>query len=402
MTSDATAVAVEQVSKTFRISTDPVMSFKERLVRLWRTSHVTFDALRDVSIDVRQGETVGIIGHNGSGKSTLLKCMAGIITPTSGQVLVRGRLTSLLELGAGFHPELSGRENVYINAAFYGMARKEIDRRFDEIVAFAELDRFIDEPVKHYSSGMYVRLGFAVAVNLDPDVLLVDEVLAVGDELFQAKCLSRIKQFQREGRTIVFVTHDAATVRQICDRAVVLDRGSVIVDGRPDEAISTFREHLHGSLSERPALDGEALGDGGVIAEVASRPAGADGDRSGRFHIEPGGGVDLRITLRPVSPIAEPIVAIEISDRNDTLVYSADTDGLGIKVPPIEEACRLVLGLERVWLLSGEFHVSIKLLDRADGAVHGWREHATTFEVRSPRRAEGIAAIDVTLRREPG
>ena len=204
-----------------------------------------------------QGQTVGILGHNGSGKSTLLKCVAGILTPTPGQVRVRGRLASLLELGAGFHPELSGRENVYINAAFYGMGRRQIDRVFDDIVAFSELAQFIDEPVKHYSSGMYVRLGFAVAVNLDPDVLLVDEVLAVGDELFQAKCLSRIKQFQADGRTIVFVTHDAATVRQVCDRAIVINHAELVLDGAPGDAIRTFREHLHGNLAERPIVPGD-------------------------------------------------------------------------------------------------------------------------------------------------
>ena len=249
-----TAVSVEQLAKTFRIATDPIHSLKERVLRLGRGGHIDFQALQTVTFDIQQGETVGILGHNGSGKSTLLKCIAGILTPTSGQVRVRGRLASLLELGAGFHPELTGRENVYINAAFYGLGRKRIDRVFDEIVDFAELAQFIDEPVKHYSSGMYVRLGFAVAVNLDPEVLLVDEVLAVGDELFQAKCLSRVKRFQDEGRTIVFVTHDARTVRQICTRAIVLDRGQVVLDGSPGDAIRSLREHLHGTLDERTAL----------------------------------------------------------------------------------------------------------------------------------------------------
>ncbi|MCB0985894.1 MAG: ABC transporter ATP-binding protein, partial [Ilumatobacter sp.] len=155
------------------------------------------------------GETLGILGHNGSGKSTLLKCISGILKPTTGTIRIRGRIASLLELGAGFHPELTGRENVFINAAFLGISRAEIARRFDDIVDFAELHEFIDEPVKHYSSGMYVRLGFAVAINLDPDILLVDEVLAVGDEVFQRKCLDRVRQFQQEGRTIVVVTHAA-------------------------------------------------------------------------------------------------------------------------------------------------------------------------------------------------
>ena len=167
---------------------------------------------------IEQGETVGILGHNGSGKSTLLKCIAGILKPTTGEVRLRGRLASLLELGAGFHPDLTGRENVYINASFLGIPRKEIAKHFDDIVAFAELEHFIDKQVKYYSSGMYVRLGFAVAINVDPDILLVDEVLAVGDEVFQKKCLDRVEQFQQEGKTILFVTHGADLARKICDR----------------------------------------------------------------------------------------------------------------------------------------------------------------------------------------
>ena len=251
------AIIVDDVSKVFRISTTPVTSLKERLLGMGRNHYEEFPALHDVGFTIEQGETVGILGHNGSGKSTLLKCIAGILTPTSGQVFVRGRLASLLELGAGFHPDLTGRENVFINAAFLGMPRKEIAARFDEIVDFAGLEQFIDEPVKHYSSGMYVRLGFAVAVNLDPDVLLVDEVLAVGDEVFQLKCMSRIKQFQDEGRTIVLVTHAAETVRQVCGRAIVLDHGNMVIDDEPGKAIRVFREYLHGHPGL--AIDSDAL-----------------------------------------------------------------------------------------------------------------------------------------------
>ncbi|MDG2039070.1 MAG: ABC transporter ATP-binding protein, partial [Ilumatobacter sp.] len=253
------AIVVDNVSKVFRISTTPVTSLKERLLGMGRSHYKEFPALTDVEFTISQGETVGILGHNGSGKSTLLKCIAGILTPTSGQVLARGRLASLLELGAGFHPDLTGRENVFINAAFLGMPRREIASRFDEIVDFAGLEQFIDEPVKHYSSGMYVRLAFAVAVNLDPDVLIVDEVLAVGDEVFQLKCMSRIKQFQDEGRTIVLVTHAPETVRQVCDRAIVLDHGNLVIDDEPGKAIRVFREYIHGT--SQTAVDTKALVD---------------------------------------------------------------------------------------------------------------------------------------------
>jgi ABC-2 type transport system ATP-binding protein len=382
------AVSIEGVSKSFRIATDPVNSFKERLVRLGRSAHVEFQALRDVSAEIEQGQTVGILGHNGSGKSTLLKCIAGILTPTSGKVRVRGRLASLLELGAGFHPELSGRENVYINAAFYGMGRRDIDRVFDDIVGFSELAQFIDEPVKHYSSGMYVRLGFAVAVNLDPDVLLVDEVLAVGDELFQAKCLSRIKQFQGEGRTIVFVTHDAATVRQVCDRAIVINHAELVLDGKPGDAIRVFREHLHGNLAERPIVASDTT----VIADVSVRYP-----EPGRGHIRPGEPLTIVADIRPAEPIAEPVLSVEINDQRGNVVFAVDTDGLGTPLTKLDEARSVAIRFDRTWLLDGEFPVTLKLTDRASGEVVDWREAVVSFEVTSAGRAEGTVALDVTI-----
>src|SRR4029450_8046194 len=204
---------------------------KEGFLTLGRNTYEEFWALKDISLTIDQGETIGILGHNGSGKSTLLKCIAGILKPTSGEVRLRGRIASLLELGAGFHPDLTGRENVFINASFLGIPRREIAKHFDDIVAFAELEHFIDQQVKYYSSGMYVRLGFAVAINVEPDILLVDEVLAVGDEVFQKKCLDRIEQIQQDGKTILFVTHGADLARKICDRVIVLDHGLMVATG---------------------------------------------------------------------------------------------------------------------------------------------------------------------------
>jgi ABC-2 type transport system ATP-binding protein len=385
------AIVVDGVSKSFRISTEPANSVKERLVRLRRGAYEQFHALHDVDVTVEQGQTVGILGHNGSGKSTLLKCIAGILTPTSGEVWVRGRLASLLELGAGFHPDLTGRQNVYINAAFYGMGRREIDHALDDVVEFAELAQFIDEPVKHYSSGMYVRLGFAVAVNLDPDVLLVDEVLAVGDEAFQVKCLSRIKQFQAEGRTIVFVTHAAETVRQVCDRAIVLDHGRLVLDGEPGKAIRVFREHLHGQLDLKGVLQPEA--DGGAISAVRVRHA----HEATRRHLVPGESLTVEVDLRTAAPIREPVLDIEIGDRNGQVLFHVDTDGLGQPMPPLTEDRTVKIGIGGIWLLDGEFPISLKLSDRASGEVIDWREGAASFEVADDGRADGTVAFDVTV-----
>ena len=344
---------------------------------------------------IEQGETVGILGHNGSGKSTLLKCIAGILTPTSGEVRVRGRLASLLELGAGFHPDLTGRENVYINASFYGMRRKEVDRVFDDIVSFSDLAQFIDEPVKHYSSGMYVRLGFAVAVNLDPDVLLVDEVLAVGDEVFQAKCIGRIRQFQTEGRTIVFVTHDVETVRQVCSRAVVLDHGQMVIDGEPGKAIRVFREYLHG----RPVA--------GNVAQVAETPltitevrvTHAHDDR--RAHLLPGESFTAEVDVSATEAVDDAVLTVEICDTDGTPIFKVSSDDLGSPLPRLAGESTLRVTVGKVELLDGQFPLNLTVADRQTGRVFDWRAGSTTFEVVNPTRAAGLVAFDVRVEQVP-
>ncbi len=228
------AVDVKDVSKRFRLAHGRYNSLKERVIHGGRDAdRGLLGACKDVALQVREGETVGILGRNGSGKSTLLKCICGVLQPTSGEVVVRGKLAGLLELGAGFQQDLTGRENIYLNGSLLGMSKKEVDRVFDAIVDFSELEEFIDGAVKFYSSGMYVRLGFAVAVNVDPDILVIDEVLAVGDERFQRKCIDRVKAFQQEGRTILLVTHSPDQVRAICDRAIVLSHGNVVSEALP-------------------------------------------------------------------------------------------------------------------------------------------------------------------------
>jgi len=235
-------IRAQGVGKRFTRFHRRATSLKERVVRREQGSRDDFWALRDVDIEVRRGETVGLIGPNGSGKSTLLKVLSGILRETEGSVEIHGRVASLLELGAGFDGELTGRENVYLNSALLGVPKAETDALFDEIVAFSELGEFIDNPVKHYSSGMYVRLGFSVAVHVDPDILIVDEVLAVGDAAFQKKCLDRIQDFQRQGKTILFVSHSSGLIEALCTRAVVLGHGRVIFDGSTREGTDRLNE----------------------------------------------------------------------------------------------------------------------------------------------------------------
>lgn len=251
-----TAVRFEHVSKSFTIR--PTKSVKELILGVagHRSKPMTVHAVQDLHVDLEVGESVGLLGHNGSGKSTTLKMLAGTIAPGHGRIWARGRVAPLLELGAGFHPDLTGRENVFLNAAILGVPRQEVSRRLDEIVAFAEVDDFLDTPVKFYSSGMTVRLGFAIAVNVEPDILLVDEVLAVGDAEFQVKCHSRMQQLKEQGRTIIVVTHTFEQVTAFCDRALVLDHGVLTYDGEPDGAadayVSSSRRHGGGTEPATP------------------------------------------------------------------------------------------------------------------------------------------------------
>ena len=265
------AITVEHVTKSFKIYKEKSQSAKERLIRAGRNPHEVFKALDDVSFDVQQGETFALLGHNGSGKSTLLKCVAGTLRPSSGRIVARGRLAALLELGAGFHPDLTGRENIYLNGSILGFSRIQIDRIFDDIVAFAELEEFIDNQVKHYSSGMYARLGFAVAINVEPEVLLVDEVLAVGDEAFQRKCIERVKKLQADGRTILLVSHAADLVRQLADRAAVLDHGRLVEVAEPGEAIRVLRETLERRGIAAPDLEAEPPAPGLIPTSMRGR-----------------------------------------------------------------------------------------------------------------------------------
>ena len=248
------AVSVTDLWKSYRLYHERNQYLKAAILKGRRARYEEFWALKDVAFEVPTGSTFGVIGANGSGKSTLLKCLAGILEPEKGGVEVNGRISALLELGAGFHPELSGRENVFLNGAILGLSKKEITARFDDIVEFAGLEEFIDTPVKNYSSGMYVRLGFAVAANVDPEVLLVDEVLSVGDESFQRRCAEKIDEFRRDGRTIVFVSHGLAQVGQLCEDAAWIDKGELREIGPADEVIIV----LPGREPPRPACRGRA------------------------------------------------------------------------------------------------------------------------------------------------
>lgn len=237
-------IIVENVYKTFNIYMDKANSLKEKLLFWNRNKREKREVLKNINLTINDGEAVALIGVNGSGKSTLLKLMTKIIYPNKGKITTNGKLTSLLELGAGFHPDFTGRENIYFNASIFGLTRSEINARLDKIIEFSELGSYIDNPVRTYSSGMYMRLAFAIAINVDADILLVDEVLAVGDQHFQDKCIAKMKELKEEGKTMVFVTHSLGTVKEFCNRAVWLKDGEIKIDGNPEEVIEKYLEEI--------------------------------------------------------------------------------------------------------------------------------------------------------------
>ncbi len=394
------SVEVADVSKRFRRYNKKHQSLKERVVHAGRTTYTDFWALRNVGFDVMEGETVGILGRNGSGKSTLLKCISGILQPTEGQVLVRGQLAALLELGAGFQPELSGRDNIFLNASLLGLSTKDVEQRFDEIVAFAELEQFIDTQVKFYSSGMYVRLGFAVAVSVNPDVLVVDEVLAVGDENFQRKCMARIKEFQNEGRTILFVTHSSDLVRQICDRAVVLNAGHVVGVGTAGEAIRLYREHLldEGPTTDVPAVPVTTVGPAMGAGERPIRISGIEIEYPGgpeRQHLFPREPLVVHVRFDALEAVADVVGTIAIYDLEGALIFATDTEILDRHLDVGRGPAVLDLRFREIPLLDGTYVLNIGFRSRNGGVVYDWREQGARFEVLNPGRSTGAVALDV-------
>lgn len=380
-------VVIKDVSKRFVLRKDN--SLKERLVtfgRRGRRHREEFWALRNVSTTIQAGHTVALIGHNGSGKSTLLKVIGGILDSTSGDVFRRGRIAALLELGAGFHPDLSGRENVFLNASIMGLSRAETEAQFDDILAFSGIGSFIDAQVKFYSSGMYVRLAFAVAVHTNPDLLLVDEVLAVGDEAFQRKCLDKIRSFQEEGRTIVLVTHSLGQVTELCDRAILLNKGEVVFDGEPREAVAQFRDILEDRrVAENVVAAVPTVREARIISATVT-VKGRDSSST------VGQGDDLVITakIEHLVQSASPwVYAIQIDNTLGQPVYGTTSRKLGYSLLPGEGPREVALTLIDTRFGTGKYFVNISILDFAGRHVEDFPQ-ACSFNVASNPLATGM------------
>lgn len=396
MGTSTTVIQAQDVSKRFVIRKDK--SLKERVVNLARSNRHRQDfwALRHVNLEIASGSTVGLVGANGSGKSTLLKIIGGIIQPTSGSVMLRGRVAALLELGAGFHPDLTGRENVFLNASILGLSRNQTQRHFDAMVEFSGIGRFIDTQVKFYSSGMYVRLAFAVAIHVDPDILLVDEVLAVGDEPFQRKCMNKIRAFQNDGRTIVFVSHSLGQVADLCDRAVVLEDGEVVADGPPLEALRVLRaefEVTRASDRDQERRSEETPRTSATITSVhITDYSGASSDS-----IAPGDDLLLRVEVDAPDGLSDWVLGVGIDTPMGQVVLGTNTNLIGIQLPAITGRQVFEVCLPQLWIGEGQYtvHGAIAL---GTGVEIFRLPEAATFSVRSDGRTLGYLYAKPELR----
>ncbi len=388
------AITVDGIGKRFKRYRHRPTSLKERVIR-FRVASDQFWALRNVSVEIPEGQTLGLLGPNGSGKTTLLKIIAGILRPTEGTVTTNGRIAALLALGAGFHAELTGRENVYLNAAILGLSRSEIDRRFDDIVGFAELEDFIDSQVKFYSSGMYVRLGFAVAVHVDPAILLVDEVLAVGDIAFQRKCLDKVEAFQREGRTIVFVTHAPDLVHRVCDQAVMLEHGEVKAIGKPTDVVQEFRL----SMSRKDLAYGWDRGTK-EIEIVSAEIFGQEGET--REWFAPGEEMTIQLDLKANTPVAGPVVvSFAIHDQSNMFSYGTNTDWRDVFFPErFEGKYRVQFVLKSVPFVEGRYYITLGVHSRDSTKVYHVQEQAYSFVMVRGEENPGLVYIPVECRAE--
>lgn len=353
----STAIDVRSISKRYNLGESGLLNFFSRT-----TPNEKFWALRDISFEIREHEAVGIIGSNGAGKSTLLKILSRVTAPTLGRARIRGRLATILEVGTGFHPELTGRENIYLSGTILGMRKAEINRRFDEIVDFAGVDKFVDTPVKRYSSGMYVRLAFAVAAHLDPDILIVDEVLAVGDVAFQKKCLAKMdSSINQEGRTIIFVSHNMQAIRSLCSRALLLDRGSLVADGPVGDVLARYSAGLSTSLDLKSVAIANRLNRArGHVRVSHVSVLGSDGEFHQRWSLKPGETLRLGIDYEVFERIESLGLSISLSSAGSDDILT-NIRQIASRAPIDQGSGRIILTVPDLPLRPGEFSLSIAL-----------------------------------------
>lgn len=396
-----TAIEVSDLSKKFRIYHERNQTIKEMFVNRGRSRYEEFWALKDVSFSLPSGMTLGLIGENGSGKSTLLKIIAKILHQDAGEVTVNGKLSTLLELGAGFHPELSGRENIYLNGSILGLSKREIDGKYAQIVAFSELEKFIDMPVKNYSSGMYVRLGFAVAINVEPDMLLIDEILAVGDEAFQRKCSDKIYDFKNSGKTIVVVSHSLESVRNLCDKVIWLDHGIIKGEGQAREVVDQYldevnkREQAKAQVAHQPEPEFQGSRIGSREIEITGvRFFDLQGNESGFF--KTGDKIIVRIEYVAKKRIEKPVFGVAIHRNDGVHITGPNTKTSGFDIDAVDGAGMIEYRMNRMPLLAGTYLFSAAVYDDACQKPFDHHDRMYSFKVMPGGVAEtnGLIALD--------
>lgn len=406
------ALRVEKVSKQYRIYERPGDRLKESLTRGLIRRHQEFWALRDVDFEIEAGTTVGIVGPNGCGKSTLLQIISGTLAPTHGDVWHEGRIAALLELGAGFDPEFTGVENVYMNASLLGLTRRETDSLFPAIERFAEIGPFLYQPVKTYSSGMYVRLAFAIAASVEPDILVIDEALAVGDAVFQHRCLRRINELHERGATVLFVSHDAAAVRALCSRAILLRAGGVIADGKPAEVLNLYqkiimeREQAYDAAAGAPVAEkapDETLaplsvayrhGDGS--AEITAAEL-TDGGHNRVEIVESGESLKLRMIVRFHHDVADPVIGFLIRNSHGIHAYGTNTKEQQVEFGAVRSGEVLEVSFAfQCWLGVDQYTISLAVHSR-EGQAYDWLDAALFVRVTSLTLTEGVANLNASV-----
>ncbi|GAB4122730.1 MAG: ABC transporter ATP-binding protein [Roseiflexaceae bacterium] len=396
-------IQFEQVSKCFTLHTERRDTIQQQAIGLFqpRARGEEFWALRDISFQVNRGESLALVGHNGAGKSTILKLMTRILEPTSGHVQLHGRVAALLELGSGFHPDLSGRENVFLYGSLMGFGRREMEGRLAEIADFAEIGRFIDTEVKHYSSGMYTRLAFAVATAVDPDILITDEVLAVGDEAFQRKCMERIFEFRQRGKTIVFVSHALETVRTLCDRAVWLEGGQALMVGTAGEVVDAYLESVNRREQERLAAErghadaGDATRRGTREIEiVAVELLGPQGTPQSVFRTHEA--VTIRMHYQVHTPVERPVFGVALHHEGGLWLSGPNSRFDGVAIETLHGRGYIDYRIESLPLLTGRYLVSAAVYD--DAMLHPYDHHDKRYRMvvqgSGVREHYGIVAVD--------
>src|SRR2546428_3863322 len=384
------AIRAERLSKTYRLRRERGRTLKETFLRQYAPSEQV-QALRDVSFSVERGGAFGVVGANGSGKSTLLKLLAGTAKPSGGTLAVDGRVTALLEIGAGFHRVFTGRETSYLNGSLLGLKRREVDRAMPAIEEFADLGRFFDAAVKTYSSGMYMRLGFSVAVHLDPDVLLVDEVLAVGDEYFQHKCFAKIAEFRASKKTIVLVSHDLGAVARLCDRAIWLDEGRVAAAGAPHDVINAYHVRVGEKEQRERAARGEIGARWGSKEIEVTRARILWPDRADRAVLESGKAAVVELAFRNPRAVTDAVFGVYVYRDDGTGVYGTNTLMDGVSVPLLEEGVAR-FEIDELALLPGAFDVDIGIIDPQD-RYYDYLQKGLQFRVMGHSPEVGVTRL---------